>query len=215
MKRIRRAFDGAIVALVMKPVARWLIARTRRRATEYAYATVVVPAQGFLQTAMPGPVAGGGTAEESTLDEAAEELVERDVVRTVFIAGTVIAIVAGCALILAALIRSRRRATTPEPVATPRELVAIPIEVPTDRPAEPLGQRAPSEDELRSITGIGPEMSKRLRRVGITSVGQIAAWSPYDIREIAERIELDAERIEDEDWVGQAQAAVGATSAAI
>ncbi|MFV2064873.1 MAG: helix-hairpin-helix domain-containing protein, partial [Chloroflexota bacterium] len=131
--------------------------------------------------------------------------------RGVIIAGMVTAIIAACALILVALIRSRRRGTTPEPVATPRELEAMPIEVPPDRPTEALGQRASSEDELGSITGIGPEMSKRLRSVGITSVGQIAAWSPEDIREIAEGIELDAERIEREDWVGQAQAAVGAT----
>jgi predicted flap endonuclease-1-like 5' DNA nuclease len=68
-------------------------------------------------------------------------------------------------------------------------------------PVEPGG--------LRSIKGIGAVSEERLQALGVTTVTQIAAWSDEDIADIAARINISAERIRHEDWVGQARAAAG------
>jgi predicted flap endonuclease-1-like 5' DNA nuclease len=59
---------------------------------------------------------------------------------------------------------------------------------------------------LRRIRGIGPAYERALLGLGITSVEQIARWSPEDIEQIAPQIKARLDRILRDDWVGQAQA---------
>ncbi|HEX3851704.1 MAG TPA: helix-hairpin-helix domain-containing protein [Polyangiaceae bacterium] len=61
---------------------------------------------------------------------------------------------------------------------------------------------------LRRIRGIGPAYERALLGLGITSIQQIAALSPQDIERIAPLIKARADRIQRDDWVGQAQAIV-------
>jgi len=65
----------------------------------------------------------------------------------------------------------------------------------------------PDADDLRAIKGIGAVSADRLRKAGITSVTQIAAWSDDDVDTIGAAIKVSPERIRREDWVGQARAA--------
>jgi predicted flap endonuclease-1-like 5' DNA nuclease len=67
---------------------------------------------------------------------------------------------------------------------------------------EPFAE-APS---LQSIKGIGSVAEERLRAIGITSAGEVAAWSDDDVERVAGQIRVSAERIRREDWVGQAKA---------
>ncbi|HRE01065.1 MAG TPA: F0F1 ATP synthase subunit gamma, partial [Ilumatobacteraceae bacterium] len=59
-------------------------------------------------------------------------------------------------------------------------------------------------DDIEEILGIGPVYGAELRRLGVTTFAQLAAWTPADIERFEE--ELDAHgRIEREEWVQQAQ----------
>jgi predicted flap endonuclease-1-like 5' DNA nuclease len=132
----------------------------------------------------------------------------------VLVVGIVAAVVAGSAFAIAAVVRSRRTAQAPGSAAPTVPRVAVPVAVPSEERDAAADGGPVAVDELRSIDGIGTETSKRLRSLGITSIEQIAAWSPQDVRSIAAQIELDVERIEREDWVGQAQDASGITTGA-
>lgn len=61
---------------------------------------------------------------------------------------------------------------------------------------------------LRRIRGIGPAYERALLGLGITSIQQIAALSAQDIERIAPLIKARADRIQRDDWVGQAQTLV-------
>ena len=64
----------------------------------------------------------------------------------------------------------------------------------------------PSEQVgLRRIRGIGPAYERALLGLGITTIAQIAALSAQEIARIAPQIKAQADRIERDDWVGQAQ----------
>jgi len=58
---------------------------------------------------------------------------------------------------------------------------------------------------LRRIRGIGPAFERALLGQGITTVAQIAALSADEIARLAPQIKARADRIERDDWVGQAQ----------
>ena len=68
---------------------------------------------------------------------------------------------------------------------------------------------AATGDELHSIKGVGAVSEGRLRELGVTTFAQIAAWSDEDIEAVAPRMNISAERIRHEDWVGQARAKTG------
>ena len=64
----------------------------------------------------------------------------------------------------------------------------------------------PSEQVgLRRIRGIGPAYERALLGLGITTIAQIAALSAQEIARIAPQIKAQVDRIERDDWVGQAQ----------
>jgi len=65
------------------------------------------------------------------------------------------------------------------------------------KPSEQVG--------LRRIRGIGPAYERALLGIGLTQIAQIAALTPEEIARIAPLIKAQADRIQRDDWVGQAQ----------
>lgn len=63
-------------------------------------------------------------------------------------------------------------------------------------------------DNLLRIRGITEAHAQRLHQVGIFSFVQISEWEDDDIATIAKVLEVPAEKIRREDWVGQAQVLV-------
>lgn len=59
---------------------------------------------------------------------------------------------------------------------------------------------------LRRIRGIGPGYQRLLEQLGVTRVQQVAAWSAADLQSYAEKLRIKVERIQKDDWVGQARA---------
>ena len=58
-------------------------------------------------------------------------------------------------------------------------------------------------DDLQRIRGIGKKNEELLNSLGIFHFGQIAAWTPAEIRWVGLQIKFP-ERIERDDWIGQA-----------
>jgi predicted flap endonuclease-1-like 5' DNA nuclease len=58
---------------------------------------------------------------------------------------------------------------------------------------------------LRRIRGIGPAYERALLAIGITTVTQVAQFTPEEIERIAPLIKARADRILRDDWVGQAR----------
>jgi predicted flap endonuclease-1-like 5' DNA nuclease len=59
-------------------------------------------------------------------------------------------------------------------------------------------------DDLKLIKGIGPAFERELRKLGITSFAQIAAWTPADIDQIAPKIKAKPDRIRRDEWIQRA-----------
>jgi hypothetical protein len=73
-------------------------------------------------------------------------------------------------------------------------------------PVRPVGLAAPRNgvpDNLQKIWGIGGRNEQLLNGLGIYHFGQIASWTPAEVKWIAERLAFP-ERIERDDWIGQA-----------
>jgi predicted flap endonuclease-1-like 5' DNA nuclease len=71
------------------------------------------------------------------------------------------------------------------------------------RPAGLAAPRNGVPDHLQRIRGIGKGNEELLNSLGIFHFGQIAAWTPAEVRWVAARLPFP-ERIERDDWVGQA-----------
>jgi predicted flap endonuclease-1-like 5' DNA nuclease len=71
------------------------------------------------------------------------------------------------------------------------------------RPASLAEPRNGVPDNLQRIRGIGERNEMRLNKLGIFHFGQIAAWTPAEMRWVAQQLAFP-ERIERDDWVGQA-----------
>lgn len=72
--------------------------------------------------------------------------------------------------------------------------------------ARPAGLASPRNgvpDDLQRIRGVGRRIEVRLNALGIYHFGQIAAWTPAEMRWVAQQLAFP-ERIEWDDWVGQA-----------
>jgi len=61
-----------------------------------------------------------------------------------------------------------------------------------------------NSDDLTKLNGIGPYIEQRLNEIGIYNYDQISRFTPEDIRKITELIDFFPERIERDNWVGQA-----------
>ncbi len=71
------------------------------------------------------------------------------------------------------------------------------------RPASLAAPRNGVPDDLQRVRGIGERNERRLNQLGIFHFGQIAAWTPAEMRWVALQLAFP-ERVEREDWVGQA-----------
>lgn len=59
-------------------------------------------------------------------------------------------------------------------------------------------------DDLTQIKGVAKVLEHTLHQVGVFYFWQIAEWSPDDVRQVESQLEGFHRRIEDDDWVGQA-----------
>jgi predicted flap endonuclease-1-like 5' DNA nuclease len=90
------------------------------------------------------------------------------------------------------------------PLLTAREDIGHPTGgLETRRPATLIEPRNGVPDNLRRIRGIGDRNEVRLNKLGIFHFSQIAAWTPAEVRWIGQQLAFP-ERIERDDWVGQA-----------
>jgi len=64
-------------------------------------------------------------------------------------------------------------------------------------------QTSTAHDDLTRIRGIGPALARRLADRGITTFGQIAAWRPDDVHDVAEALGL-GRGISRQNWIEQA-----------
>ena len=70
---------------------------------------------------------------------------------------------------------------------------------------EAIVETPKSYDDLKLISGIGPNLEKNLRDAGITSYSQIAALTPAEIADLEANVVKFTGRIIRDNWVGQAQ----------
>lgn len=71
--------------------------------------------------------------------------------------------------------------------------------------APPPPEDASKGDDLKRIKGVGPKLVTILHNEGVTTFGQIAAWSESDIDRIDEKLGKFAGRIRRDRWVEQAK----------
>ena len=71
------------------------------------------------------------------------------------------------------------------------------------RPVALAAARNGVPDDLQRIRGVGKRIEQRLNALGTYHFGQIAAWTPAEIRWVAQQLAFP-DRIERDDWVGQA-----------
>jgi hypothetical protein len=68
-------------------------------------------------------------------------------------------------------------------------------------------------DDLQLIGGIGKGVESRLRRAGVRTFGDLAARSPEELAAILDGVpRMSAERIAQQDWIGQARKRAGAAA---
>ncbi|MGL1833684.1 hypothetical protein ACKVEX_08760 [Rhodocyclaceae bacterium SMB388] len=75
--------------------------------------------------------------------------------------------------------------------------------------AAPAPTAAPSDDDLKRISGIGPGLEAKLKARGLTSFAQIAALTDADIAELEKTVIRFPGRIKRDNWVEQARALIG------
>lgn len=93
-----------------------------------------------------------------------------------------------------------------ETKSAPAEAETQSAPAPVD-PAPPVAATSSPQDgtELTRLKGVGPKLAARLNELGVTSVGQIAAWSESDIDRIDPELGRFQGRIRRDAWVEQAK----------
>ena len=79
------------------------------------------------------------------------------------------------------------------------------ITVPANRQERDPVHENSAPDDLKLISGIGPNLQQKLGALGIDRFVQIAEWTSEDIASFDDRLSFHG-RIERDDWVGQAKA---------
>ena len=76
-----------------------------------------------------------------------------------------------------------------------------------ERGGKEMPQKASTEnDDLQQIKGIGAVIETKLNEMGIRTFEHLSNLSADHIAQIAEKINYSEQRIEKDDWVGQARA---------
>jgi len=93
-----------------------------------------------------------------------------------------------------------------ETKAAPAEAETRNVDEPVD-PAPPVATTSSPQDgtELTRLKGVGPKLAARLNELGVTSIGQIAAWSESDIDRIDPELGRFQGRVRRDAWVEQAK----------
>lgn len=72
-----------------------------------------------------------------------------------------------------------------------------------------IGQSRPSnasqKDDLKNIRGIGPVIERALNRMGTYTYVQIAKWTAGDIARVAQKLEINPDRIKRDNWIAEAK----------
>jgi len=77
---------------------------------------------------------------------------------------------------------------------------------------KPLFEAPPGDpDDLKKIAGIGPALERRLHRLGVTKIEQVANFTDEDIENVDTVLNFKG-RIQRDDWVGQARALISETA---
>ena len=74
-----------------------------------------------------------------------------------------------------------------------------------DEQDAPLFDPVDRQDDLQQLFGIGPVTEKALNALGITSYSQLAELESHEIEKIADALQIGPDRIERDDWVGNAR----------
>jgi large subunit ribosomal protein L21 len=99
--------------------------------------------------------------------------------------------------------------------ATVTEVVSAPeAATPKAKPASEARAAAPAPaieapgedfvDDIKLIGGVGPTLEKKLKAAGVTSLKDIAAWTPDDLAKYDAELELRG-RAERDEWIEQAK----------
>ncbi len=73
-----------------------------------------------------------------------------------------------------------------------------------EKKTEAKPAKVAASDDLKQISGVGPALEKKLHDLGITSLQQVADFTPEQIAEVDEKLNFKG-RIERDDWIGQAK----------
>lgn len=93
-----------------------------------------------------------------------------------------------------------KAAPAPEPAAVKPKAKATAKATPASAPDAPN-----IPDDVALLKGVGPKLVVLLQSMGVTSLEQIAGWSPTDISEIDAKLGAFAGRIARDNWVDQAK----------
>lgn len=74
-----------------------------------------------------------------------------------------------------------------------------------ERLAAPRG----APDDLTKLTGVGPQLEKKLNEAGIFHYWQIAAMQPGDVAQLDKDLKLNG-RVERDGWINQARSLIEA-----
>ncbi|HHG89398.1 MAG TPA: 50S ribosomal protein L21 [Devosia sp.] len=83
---------------------------------------------------------------------------------------------------------------------------ASPKAAPKEAPKAEPKTAAPADivDDLKLISGVGPALEKKLNALGITSLKQVADFTPEDVARVDEGLSFKG-RIDRENWIQQAR----------
>lgn len=102
--------------------------------------------------------------------------------------------------------RTEARQASPLPAAEPAPVSApAPAPVSAQRPEALAQPRDGQPDDLKRISGIGPQLEALCHRLGFYHFDQLANWTEAEIAWVDENLEGFKGRVTRDDWVGQAK----------
>ncbi len=118
--------------------------------------------------------------------------------------GVKAAVGAGSVAAVAAAAKPAKKAAPKKEAAPKAEAKAEPTKA---APKKAAPKAEAGADDLKTLSGVGPALEKKLHEAGVTTFAQIASWGADEIAEFDEKLSFKG-RIEREGWVEQAKAIV-------